>query len=170
MLGREMLYPRNFGWSTAGSANTTAVRVGYHALRINGYAYGANGIAADKTNDPDDCLFTNVNIETSFGNEIETKCRIPMMTGALGSTFIAARYWDSFAVGAALGGIPIVIGENVVGIDRDSILENGGIAKAPELDRRLEIFLRYFDGYGAIIVQMNVEDTRNGVAKIVLAQ
>jgi len=36
------------------------------------------------------------------------------MTGALGSTFIAAKYWESFAIGAALVGIPIVIGENKV--------------------------------------------------------
>jgi hypothetical protein len=61
------------------------------------------------TNDPDDCVFPNVNMETRFGNELETTCRIPIMTGALGSTFIAARYWDSFAVGAALRGIPYML-------------------------------------------------------------
>ena len=42
------------------------------------------------------------------------------MTGALGSTFIAAKYWESFAVGAALVGFPIVVGENVVGIDQEA--------------------------------------------------
>jgi hypothetical protein len=36
------------------------------------------------------------------------------------------------------------------------------------LDRRIDTFLRYFDGYGAIIVQLNVEDTRNGVAEYVI--
>ncbi|MBR9981593.1 MAG: FMN-binding glutamate synthase family protein, partial [Desulfatitalea sp.] len=35
------------------------------------------------------------------------------------------------------------------------------------LDRRIDTYLRYFDGYGAVIVQMNVEDTRNGVAAYV---
>lgn len=40
------------------------------------------------------------------------------MTGALGSTFIAQKYWKSFAVGAALVGFPIVIGENVFGVDK----------------------------------------------------
>ena len=87
------------------------------------------------------------------------------MTGALGSTFIARNYWESFAVGSALSGIPIVVGENVVGIDKASVMSNGKIEKAPELDRRIETFFRYYDGYGAIIVQMNVEDTRNGVAE-----
>ena len=90
------------------------------------------------------------------------------MTGALGSTFIAAKYWNSFAVGAALCGLPIVVGENVVGIDKEAVIENGKTIAAPELDRRIETFLRYYDGYGAIIVQMNVEDTRNGVAEYLI--
>ncbi len=168
LVGRKLLYPRDFGVTTSGSANVTSLGVGYHALRIQGYAYGANGLAEGLSNDPDDCIFPNVNIETSFGNEIETKCKVPIMTGALGSTAIAARYWDSFAAGAALAGIPIVIGENVVGIDRAAELDNGRVIKAPELDRRIDTFLRYYNGYGAVIVQMNVEDTRNGVAQYVI--
>jgi len=164
LRGRELIYPRRFGHSTSGSANVTAVGVGYHALRIQGYAYGSHGMPGGKK-DPDDCVFPNVNIETSFGNEVRVKCRVPMMTGALGSTFIAAKYWDSFAIGAALCGFPIVVGENVVGIDREAVLDNGRIKAAPELDRRVDTFLRYYDGYGAIIVQINVEDTRNGVAE-----
>jgi hypothetical protein len=163
-----MLYPRRFGYSTSGSNHISSVGIGYHALRIQGYAYGSKGIAAGLSNDPDDCIFPNVNIETEFGTEIKTKCRVPMMTGALGSTFIAAKYWPSFAVGAALAGFPIVVGENVVGVDQEAVLEKGKIIKAPELERRVEFFKRYYDGYGAIIVQMNVEDTRNGVAEYLI--
>ncbi len=168
LAGRKMLYPRNFGEITSGSGNISPIGVGYHALRIQGFAYGAHGISKDMTNDPDDCVFPNVNIETSFGNEIETKCRMPIMTGALGSTIIAEKYWNSFAVGAAICGIPIVIGENVVGVDRKSQLHEGKISSAPELERRIDTFLRYYDGYGAVIVQMNVEDTRNGVAEYLI--
>jgi hypothetical protein len=168
LRGRKMLYPRNYSNVTAGSANVTALGVGYHALRINGYAYGAYGLSVELTRSPDDCLFTNVNIETSFGVSKKVKCRVPVMTGALGSTFIAAKYWPSFAVGASLSGIPIVIGENVVGVDRDSQMKNGKIVSSPELDRRLNTYLKYHDGYGTIIVQMNVEDTRNGVAEYVV--
>jgi len=167
MVGRKLLYPRDFGLVTAGANNTTHVGVSYNALRIQGYAYGAHGINGNMSNDPDDCIFPNVDLTTEFGNEIKTKARIPLMTGALGSTFIAAKYWDSFAVGGALAGIPIVIGENVVGVDRESDIQNGKITKSPELDRRIDTYLRYFDGYGGIFVQMNVEDTRNGVAEYV---
>lgn len=173
LVGRKLLYPRSFGFVTAGANNTSHVGVSYNSLRVQGYAYGAHGVPNGLSTDPDDCIFPNVNLETQFGNEIKTKSRIPLMTGALGSTFIAEKYWDSFAIGGALVGIPIVIGENVVGVDRKSEIspnENrkGKIKISPELDRRIETYLRYFDGYGAVIVQLNVEDTRNGVAEYVV--
>ncbi|MFC1510118.1 glutamate synthase-related protein [Candidatus Omnitrophota bacterium] len=168
MQGRKVLYPRDFGWITAGSSNTTHVGVNYNSLRINGYNYGANGLPNGLSTSADDCIFPNVNIEGEFGQEVKTKFRVPLMTGALGSTFIAARYWDGFSIGAALVGYPIVVGENVVGVDKQAVLNNGKIEKAPELDRRIETYLRYYDGYGAIIVQLNVEDTRNGVAEYVI--
>ncbi|MEJ2037750.1 MAG: glutamate synthase-related protein, partial [Desulfosarcinaceae bacterium] len=167
LVGRKLLYPRDYGIVTAGANNTTHVGVSYNALRIQGYAYGAHGLNGNLSDDPDDCIFPNVDLTTEFGNEIKTRARIPLMTGALGSTFVAAKYWDAFAVGGALVGIPIVIGENVVGVDRDSEITRGKIAKAPELDRRIDTYLRYQDGFGGIFVQMNVEDTRNGVAEYV---
>ncbi len=167
LVGRKLLYPRDFGVVTAGANNTTHVGVSYNSLRIQGYAYGAHGMAQGLSNDADDCIFPNVDLTTEFGNEIKTKSRIPLMTGALGSTFIAAKYWDSFAIGGALVGIPIVVGENVVGVDKESEIKSGIITKAPELDRRIDTYLRYHDEYGAIIVQLNVEDTRNGVAQYV---
>lgn len=168
MVGRKLLYPRDFGTVTAGSANTVHVGANYNSLRIQGYNYGSKALSKGLTNDPDDCVFPNVDISGEFGNEVKTKYKVPLMTGALGSTFIAAKYWESFAVGAALSGYPIVVGENVVGVDKESVLENGKITKAPELDRRIETYLRYYNGYGAIIVQLNVEDTRNGVAEYVV--
>mgnify|MGYP001824852310 CR=1 FL=1 len=172
LVGRKLLYPRSYGIVTAGADNTTHVGVSYNSLRIQGYAYGAHGLNEGMTNDPDDCIFPNVSLGTEFGNEVKTKIRIPLMTGALGSTFVAQKYWDSFAIGGALAGIPVVIGENVVGVDRKSEIgtgetRKGKITKAPELERRIDGYLRYYDGYGAIIVQLNVEDTRNGVAEFV---
>ena len=167
MKGRKLLYPRDFGAVTAGSSNTIHIGASYNSLRINGYVYGSSGLAKGLSNDPDDCIFPNVKLDGEFGTDVKTKFRVPMMTGALGSTFIAAKYWESFAVGAALVGYPIVVGENVAGIDKQAVIENGKVTKAPELDRRVDTYLKYYDGYGAIIVQMNVEDTRNGVAEYI---
>jgi hypothetical protein len=167
MKGRKLLYPRDFGSITAGSSNTTHVGANYNNIRINGYVYGSHGLSKGLSTDPDDCIFPNVSLEGSFGKKVKTKFRVPMMTGALGSTFIAAKYWESFATGAALVGYPIVIGENVAGIDKQAVIEKGKVVKAPEMDRRVDTYLKYYDGYGAIIVQMNVEDTRNGVAEYI---
>lgn len=173
MVGRKLLYPRSFGLVTAGANNTSHVGVSYNSLRVQGYAYGANGLTKELTNSPDDCIFPNVSLETEFGKKRKTKVKMPLMTGALGSTFIAEKYWNSFAIGGALVGIPVVIGENVVGVDRNSEIsgietKQGKITSAPELERRIDTYLRYHDGYGAIIVQLNVEDTRNGVAEYVV--
>jgi hypothetical protein len=172
LVGRKLLYPRSYGIVTAGANNTTHIGVSYNSLRIQGYAYGACGLSGNMSTDPDDCIFTNVRLETEFGNTVKTKVRIPLMTGALGSTFVAAKYWNSFAIGAALAGIPVVIGENVVGVDRESkissgMTKKGKIQKAPELQRRIDSYFRYYDGHGALFVQLNVEDTRNGVAEFV---
>ncbi|MEZ4527036.1 MAG: glutamate synthase-related protein [Desulfobacterales bacterium] len=172
LVGRKLLYPRSFGIVTAGANNTSHVGVSYNSLRIQGYAYGAHGLSEGMSNDPDDCIFPKVSLETEFGKAVKTKIRMPLMTGALGSTFVAEKYWDSFAIGGALVGIPVVIGENVVGVDRKSEITPGDVRKgkikgAPELNRRIDGYLRYFDGHGAIIVQLNVEDARNGVAEYV---
>ena len=104
LKGRKILYPRDFGTVTAGSANTTHLGVNYNALRIQGYLYGVRGLPKGLKSTADDCIFPNVSIESEFGSKVVTKTRMPIMTGALGSTFIAAKYWDSFATGAALVG------------------------------------------------------------------
>ncbi|MDR1656106.1 MAG: FMN-binding glutamate synthase family protein [Deltaproteobacteria bacterium] len=168
LKGRELLYPRDFGQTIAGAINIAPEGVSYNSLRVMGYNYGAHN--APPSAAKGDALFTEVSLETSFGQKKKTVCRVPFMAGALGSTFIAAKYWDAMAAGCAICGVPIVIGENVVGVDRKSIIEGGRIKVSPEMDRRLETYLRYFDGYGAAIVQLNVEDTRNGVAEYIASK
>lgn len=165
LIGRQALYPRGYGKVTAGSDNITHIGVSYNSLRIQGYNYGAHDLSEEVNSDADNCAFSDVKVETSFGANNNVKARLPIMTGALGSTKIAESYWNSFAIGGSLAGIPIVIGENVVGVDQHSVMFDGKIISAPELDRRIETYLRYYDGYGAIIIQINVEDTRNKVAE-----
>jgi glutamate synthase domain-containing protein 2 len=98
----------------------------------------------------------------------KVKLRAPFFTGALGSTEIARKNWEHFAIGAAISGITIVCGENVCGIDPQLELDSKGkIKKSPDMDRRIETYRRFHEGYGEILVQMNVEDTRLGVAEYV---
>jgi glutamate synthase domain-containing protein 2 len=164
--GRELIYPGPFGEVTAGGDKDYPVD--YSHLNIQGYALGAEGLPAGVIGNPDTAIFPSVNTETDYGWDIKVKMKAPVFTGALGSTEIARKNWDHFAVGAAISGITLVCGENVCGIDPGLKLDaKGKISSSPDMDRRIEIYKRYYQGYGEILVQMNVEDTRLGVAEYV---
>ena len=163
--GRELLYPQPFGSITAGADKDYPVD--YSHLNIMGYAMGAKGMEPDA----DKATFPAVNTETSFGATHKVKMKAPIFTGALGSTDIARKNWAHFAVGAAISGISLVCGENVCGIDPGLELgPEGKVRKSPEMDRRVREYRRYHEGHGDILVQMNVEDTRMGVAEYVVSQ
>lgn len=164
--GREVLYPGPFGTITAGADKNYPVD--YSHLNIQGYAQGARGMPDDLEAGPDTAVFPNVNTQTEYGWTRKVKMKVPMFTGALGSTEIARRNWDHIAVGAAIAGLTAVCGENVCGIDPGLVMKGNRIVESPEMDRRIEIYKRWHDGYGELLVQMNVEDTRFGVAEYIL--
>jgi len=164
--GRELIYPGPFGDITAGGDKDYPVD--YSHFNIQGYALGAKGLPEGVEANPDTAIFPAVNTETEYGWDKKVRMRVPIFTGALGSTEIARKNWEHFAVGAAISGVTLVCGENVCGID--PALErgpDGKVVSAPDMDRRIEIYRRYHQGYGEILVQMNVEDTRLGVAEYV---
>ena len=164
--GREVLYPIGFGEITAGADKNYPLD--YSHLSIQGYAVGAKGLPKGVKPGPDTALFPSVDTETEYGWKKKVKMRLPIFTGALGSTEIARRNWEHFAVGAAISGVTLVCGENVCGIDPGLELDSKGkVKKSPEMDRRIETYQRYQEGYGEILVQMNVEDTRFGTAEYV---
>jgi len=165
--GREVIYPGPFGDITAGADKDYPVD--YSHLNIQGYAQGAKGLAKGEEGSPDNTKFPDVDTQTAYGWNSKVKMKLPIFTGALGSTEIARKNWEHFAVGAAISGITLVCGENVCGIDPELELDrNGKIKISPEMDRRIEVYKRFHDGYGEILVQMNVEDTRLGVAEYVI--
>ncbi|MCL6582136.1 MAG: FMN-binding glutamate synthase family protein [bacterium] len=163
---REVIYPGPFGEISAGADKNYPVD--YSHLNIQGYAMGAKGLPEGTEANPDTAIFPAVNTETEYGWDIKVRMKVPIFTGALGSTEIARKNWEHFAVGAAISGITLVCGENVCGIDPQLELDaNRKVVKAPDMDRRIEIYKRYHEGFGEILVQMNVEDTRLGVAEYV---
>ncbi len=165
--GREVIYPGPFGSITAGGDKDYPVD--YSHLNIQGYALGGEGLPEGVVANPDTCTFPDVNVGTEYGWDLKVKMLAPMFTGALGSTEIARRNWEHFATGAAISGVTCVCGENVCGIDPALELDaNGKIKRSPDMDRRIEIYKRYHRGYGELLVQMNVEDTRLGVAEYVI--
>lgn len=154
--GREILYPQPFGRITAGA--TKPYPVDYSQLSIQGTCVGAVGIDADS----DKALFTNVSTEVSIGNKHKVKLKLPIFTGALGSTHIAKENWEGMAIGSAISGIMVVIGENIVGMDPKAEIKHGKVVNSPELARRVKTFKEWSDDYGTIVLQQNVEDGRLG--------
>ncbi|MDR1469037.1 MAG: FMN-binding glutamate synthase family protein [Spirochaetaceae bacterium] len=165
--GRELIYPGPFGDVTAGGDKDYPVD--YSHLNIQGYAQGASGLPEGVEAGPDTARFPLVDTETEYGWERKVRMKVPVFTGALGSTEIARKNWEHFAVGAAISGVTIVCGENVCGIDPGLELSVAGkVKKAPDMDRRIEAYKRYHAGYGEILIQMNVEDTNLGVAEYII--
>ena len=156
--GREVLYPQPFGEVIAGSEKDYPVDFSH--FNIQGSCVGALGIEADS----DKALFSAVDISTEIGaGENKIKLKVPFFTGALGSTEIARVNWEGTAIAIAICGAVLVCGENVCGIDPDAEFKNGKIVKSPELERRVKVYKDWYEGYGTMLVQANVEDTRLGV-------
>ncbi len=163
---REVIYPGPFGEVTAGADKEYPID--YSHLNIQGYALGAKGLPQDAVGTPDNTKFPDVDTQVQYGWNSKVKMKVPIFTGALGSTEIARKNWEHFAVGAAISGITLVCGENVCGIDPGLELDSKGkIKNSPDMDRRIETYKRFHEGFGEILVQMNVEDTRLGVAEYI---
>lgn len=154
--GREVLYPVPFGKVTSGAVKQYPVD--YSHLNIQGTCVGAIGVEADS----DKALFTKVSTEVEIGKKHKIKLKLPIFTGALGSTDIARDNWEGMAIGSAISGIMVVIGENIVGMDPEAEFKNNRVVRSPELERRVKAFKKWHDGYGAIVLQQNVEDGRLG--------
>lgn len=156
--GHEVIYPQPFGILTAASEKDYPVD--YSHFNIMGTAVGAIGVEAD----PDKAIFPNVALEQKIGAGKTLKVRFPAVVPGLGSTNVAKNNWEGLAIGAALSGVILTIGENVVAMDMNSEIRDGRILKAPDLEERIKLYREWQQhGYGTIVVQANVEDTRLGV-------
>jgi len=156
--GHEVIYPQPFGVIT--SAGEKAYPVDYSHFNIMGTATGAHGIEADS----DKAIFPAVKLEVVFGHDPKLKFRYPWIIPGLGSTNIAKNNWEGLAIGSALAGTGLTIGENVAGMDPEAIIKNGRVVNTVDLKRRVHLYKScQREGYGAIIVQANIEDTRLGV-------
>ena len=156
--GHEVIYPQPFGIITTASQKAYPVDLSH--FNIMGTAAGAVGIEED----PDRAIFPNVSLETRLGQDEGIRLRLPIVIPGLGSTDVAEQNWEGLAIGAALTGTILTIGENVCGMDVKVKIQNGKVIHSPDLERRVQLYQQWQrDGYGAIVVQANVEDGRLGV-------
>lgn len=162
LRGGEIIYPIPFGVISAGSEKDYPIDFSH--FNIQGTCVGAVGIEADS----DKATFPAVDVTTEIGHKNKIKFKFPVFTGALGSTDIAGKHWESLAIGAAICGTLVTAGENICGMDQKAEFNNGKVTKSPEMERRVNTFKEWYNGYGSIIVQLNVEDTRLGVAEYII--
>ncbi|MCK4435303.1 FMN-binding glutamate synthase family protein [Candidatus Bathyarchaeota archaeon] len=162
--GSEVIYPAPFGIITTGSQKNYPLNLSH--FNIMGTAVGAVGIEADSNK----AIFPNVDVETKIGQGKGIKLRVPWFTCALGSTKIAKDNWKELAIGAAISGTMQVIGENICGMDVDSKFNNGKVIHSPELEWRVKVYEKWREeGYGATVVQSNIEDTKLGVLEYAIS-
>ncbi len=156
--GHEVIYPQPFGVVTTAGEKTYPID--YSHFNIMGTAVGAYGIEADS----DKAVFPAVNLEVAFGHDNGIRFRYPWGIPGIGSTNIAKNNWEGLAIGSALAGTGLTIGENVVGMDPEAVIKNGRVVDTVDLKRRVKLYKDHQrDGYGTIVVQANIEDTRLGV-------
>jgi hypothetical protein len=124
-----------------------------------GTAKGAWGVPADS----DKATFEKVTIETKIGRGDGIKLKVPYIIAGMGSTNVAKQNWAGLAIGSAISGSLLTVGENVCGMDDDSEIKNGRIVRSPDMEMRVKLYKDWQEpGYGAVVVQSNVEDTRLG--------
>lgn len=155
--GREALYPSplQFGYSTAGALKDFGLD--WSHFNIQARLFEVHGIEEDS----DVALFPNANTETRVAG---IPLKIPVLAGAFGSTMVGRLFWEGIAIGSAISGASVIVGENVCGMDQKSKITNGKVTHSEELKRRVDLFRKFWDGkYGDIVVQTNVEDQRLGV-------
>jgi len=163
--GHEVIYPQPFGVIT--TAGEKIYPVDYSHFNIMGTAVGAHGIEADS----DKAIFPAVDLEVQFGHDGGLKFRYPWIIPGIGSTDVAKNNWEGLAIGSALAGTGLTIGENVAGMDMEAKIEKGRVTDTVDLKRRVKLYQDHqIDGYGAIIVQANVEDTRLGTQEYAIQE
>ncbi|MFA6566873.1 MAG: FMN-binding glutamate synthase family protein [Victivallales bacterium] len=155
--GHEVIYPQPFGVITTAAQKNYPVD--YSHFNIMGTAVGAHGVEASS----EKAIFPAVDLEVTLGHDKKIKFRYPWIISGIGSTNVAKNNWEGLAIGSALSGTGLTIGENVVGMDPETVLKKGKTVDTVDLKRRVKLYKDYqHDKYGAIIVQANVEDTMLG--------
>ncbi len=155
--GREVLYPEpeEFGLSTA--AANKDFGLDWSDLQLMprlSEVFGTEPVS-------DKMIFESVDISARCGG---VDLKLPVFIAALGSTDVAKRNWEGLALGAAISGTALVVGENVCGMDEEAVFAGGMVQQSKDMEFRVRTYRELWDGkHGDIAVQTNVEDEMMGV-------
>jgi glutamate synthase-like protein len=150
--GSEAIYPYETDKNQFASEKNYPLDFSH--FNINGKVFGALGCAENSN----EATFPKVNLDTSFGINNKIKLKAPIVLPAM-----AKLNWKDYYAGAALAGVLVVIGEDVVAKDKNLVLENGKVVSSPLIAEMISSFREYDRGYGDIILQANYDDENLGV-------
>jgi hypothetical protein len=157
--GSEAIYP--YETDVNQFASEKDYPLDFSHFNINGRVFGAFGCPEDSSM----ATFPKVSINTSFGLNNKINLQAPIILPAM-----AKLNWKDYYAGAALAGVLVVIGEDVVAKDKDLVLEDGKVTCSPLIADMMASFKAYYRGYGDIILQANYDDENLGVLEYAIAK
>src|SRR3989304_3152933 len=98
--GREALYPEPAQYGTSTASSLKDYDLDWSPSNIQASVFDVHGIKESS----EVAIFPNVDLETKIGG---VPLKLPIMTGAFGSTDAARINRDALAIGAALSGVMI---------------------------------------------------------------
>lgn len=150
--GSEAIYP--YETDINQFASEKDYPLDFSHFNINGRVFGAFGCVEDSN----EATFPKVKISTTFGISNKIQLKAPIILPAM-----AKLNWKDYYSGAALSGVLVVIGEDVVVKDKNLVLKNGKVTSSPLIEEMISSFRQYHRGYGDIILQGNYDDENLGV-------
>jgi hypothetical protein len=150
--GAEAIVPRSADRNQF--ASEKRYPIDFSHFNITGRVFGAVGLPPD----PYEATFPNADVSSTFGVAQAVATRAPFILPA-----IAKLAWQEYFAGAALSGVPAVIGEDVVGKDPGLVVEGHRVVEAPLVAEMVAAFRRYEHGFGDIVLQANFDDEYHGV-------
>jgi hypothetical protein len=130
-------------------------------FNINGRVFGAVGCPED----PHEATFPNVDIASTFGLERKVALKAPFILPAM-----AKLAWREYFSGAALAGVPVVIGEDVIAKDAGLVVDKNKVVASPLIAEMVAAFRRYHRGFGDIVLQANYDDEYHGVLEYAITK
>jgi len=159
LRGTEAIYPYQTDLNQFGS--NKPYPLDWSHFNINGRVFGAQGCNPT----PQEATFNTVNLQCHFGLAHPVPMKFPIIMPAM-----AKLNWRDYYAGAALAGIPVVIGEDVVSKDSGLELINAKVVKSPLIEEMIKVFRDHHHGFGDIILQANEDDEHLGVLDYAIAK
>ncbi len=135
--------------------------VDFSHFAINGRCFGALGADAD----PMKATYPLADLSTSFGAARKVPCAAPFILPAM-----AKLAWREYFAGAALSGVPAVIGEDVLAKDPGLRMDGHRVTDAPLVAEMVESFRRWSRGKGDVILQANSDDEHHGLLEYAIGK